>query len=231
MASQLPCPPPREQSKPQEPRQISLLPPSQTPQKRRTLSLRAVNARRDLLKVHDLILLGKKQCEIAAMLGKDAAWVSRTVRSIHQDPALIYSAPDTQSAVSEQLAGHEALIRMAMEHAGKSDGGNKTAALRLVADMHQRRGEFLEKVGILCPPTPEGEKHLSQRDAFYLEMQQDFTREQLIEIITEHQEEMDRKAKGISLFPNRDDDRGALPFHLRKGAARFARARLPDTRA
>lgn len=83
------------------------------------MSPRALEARRDLLRVHDLLLQGKRQCDIAAAMSKDAAWVSRTVRRVQREPALVYSAPDAQCFVMEQLTKLDALLRVAWEHAGE----------------------------------------------------------------------------------------------------------------
>lgn len=195
---------------------------------RTTLSPPALEARRDLLRVNDLILQGKRQCDIAAIMGKDAAWVSRTIRRIQRDPALIYSPPNAQTIVSEQLARLEALIRMALEHAGASEGATKTGALRLAADLQEKRTAFLEKVGILRPVLPSGQMEMSPGDAFLQSLRQDFSVRSLTQMLQELKDIQDSNANGPA-FPNRDDYLGATPFLERINPTRFARARPRPT--
>ncbi len=195
--------------------------------KARKLSPRALEARRDLLRVHDLLMTGRKQSEIAAAMGKDPAWVSRTIRRIQQDPVLLYSSPNIQTVVQDQLASLDALIRVSLDHVGATHGSTKTGALRLAADLLKEKNSYLEKVGMLRPENLTGEKPLTPEQAFLRDIKEDFTLEDLCAIVDDLREEEEAKRSGVKQFPNRDDDRGAPPFHLRKNAARFARALLP----
>jgi uncharacterized coiled-coil DUF342 family protein len=111
------------------------------------LSPREYQARLDLCRLRDLVCMNKSQTEIAAEMGKDAAWVSRSIRRIQEDFSTLYGTPDENRLVRENIANLENLYAEARKTAHESDGFKRISALRLAAEIQRQLNEYEVTVG------------------------------------------------------------------------------------
>src|SRR4051812_25468310 len=81
------------------------------PQMERTggLSPRAYQARLDLCRLWDLVCMNKSQADIVQLMGKDRAWVSRSIKRIQADFSILYGTPEENRLVRENLARLQSL--------------------------------------------------------------------------------------------------------------------------
>ena len=84
---------------------------------------------------------------MAAELGKDPAWVSRSVREIQADFATVFSSPEESRLVSENLARFESLYAVALNTAFASTGYARTGALRLAAEVLRQKTAYELSLG------------------------------------------------------------------------------------
>ena len=78
------------------------------------MSPREYAARIDLLRVQDCLAARMKPCEIAANLGKDKSWVSRTIRKLLSEKETAYVTDTARAALEEMNRDFERLIAAAM---------------------------------------------------------------------------------------------------------------------
>lgn len=91
--------------------------------------------------------MNKSQAEIAAEMGKDAAWVSRSIRRIQEDFSTLYGTPDEKRLVRENIARLQNLYAAALKEAFSSDGFKRISALRLAAEIQRQLNEYQVTVG------------------------------------------------------------------------------------
>jgi hypothetical protein len=91
--------------------------------------------------------MNKSQTEIASEMGKDAAWVSRSIRRIQQDFSTLYGTPDENRLVRENIARLQNLYAAALKVAFSSEGFKRISALRLAAEIQRQLNEYQVTVG------------------------------------------------------------------------------------
>ena len=111
------------------------------------LSPREYQARLDLCRLWDLVRMKKSQTDIAAEMGKDPAWVSRSIRRIQEDFSTLYGTPDENRLVRENIANLENLYAEARKTAYESEGFKRISALRLAAEIQRQLNEYEMTVG------------------------------------------------------------------------------------
>lgn len=114
------------------------------------LSPRAYQARLDLCRLWDLVCMNKPQAEIAETMGKDPAWVSRSVKRIQADFSLLYGTPDEERLVRENLARLQSIYAEALKIASTSEGYSRVAALRLAAEIVHQQAKYEITVGYVA---------------------------------------------------------------------------------
>lgn len=87
------------------------------------------------------------QVEIAQIMGKDAAWVSRTIREIQADFATVHATPNESAIIRENLARWESLLADALRNLQNSTGYARISALRVAAEIHRQKAEYQISVG------------------------------------------------------------------------------------
>jgi hypothetical protein len=89
-----------------------------------------------------------KPAEIARKLGKDKAWVSRTIARLETEQATDYRSPKEAELVGENLRQLESLLASALAAAQREkDGKTHLAALRTAADLLRQKTEYEITVG------------------------------------------------------------------------------------
>lgn len=127
-------------------RGLSGMSPNQRP---RGLSPRAYQARVDLCRLWDLMMQGSSAAEIARMMGKDPAWVSRSIKKIKGDFSTVYERPTEKEMVNDHLARLETLYGKAMKAVEDGEGMAKVAAIRTVNSILRDKSQFLQFVGLI----------------------------------------------------------------------------------
>ncbi|GAA5144508.1 hypothetical protein GCM10023213_34850 [Prosthecobacter algae] len=127
-------------------RGLSAMSPGQRP---RGLSPRAYQARVDLCRLWDLMMQGSSAADIARTMGKDPAWVSRSIKRIKGDFSTVYERPAEKEMVNDHLARLETLYAKAMKAAEESEGMAKVAAIRTVNSILRDKAQFLQFVGLI----------------------------------------------------------------------------------
>jgi hypothetical protein len=118
------------------------------PRKRRAgLSPRAYQKRLDLSRLWDLVCMQKSQAEIAQIMDKDPAWVSRSIKKIQADFSTVHATPAEGGIIRENLARWETLYSEARRIAAVSDGFKRISALRLCAEVLRQKAEYEVTVG------------------------------------------------------------------------------------
>jgi hypothetical protein len=72
--------------------------------RRAGLTPRAYQARLDLCRLRNLVCMRKSQAEIAQTMGKDPAWVSRSIKRMHSDFSILHATPDENRLIWENLS-------------------------------------------------------------------------------------------------------------------------------
>jgi hypothetical protein len=111
------------------------------------LSPRAYQARLDLCRLWDLVCMQKSQTEIAHIMGKDAAWVSRSVKRIQADFSTIYGTPTEEEIIRDNLARIESLYSEALNSLHSTNGYSRISALRVTAESVRQKSEYEVTVG------------------------------------------------------------------------------------
>lgn len=111
------------------------------------LSPRAYQALLDRRKLWQLVCMETPQVQIAQMMGKDPAWVSRTVQEIKADFSTVHATPNESSIIRENLAQWESLLAEALRNVHNSTGYSRISALRAAAEIHRQKAEYEISVG------------------------------------------------------------------------------------
>lgn len=174
------------------------------------------------------MLAGKTQCEIAEAMGKDAAWVSRSVKRIRADFSSVYVRPEARQMMDEHLAQLDSLYRQALQTAESAAGMAKISALRLAGELLTKRAEYQKSIGLL----PDAEKLNAQDDEGPMialrDLQQDFPREHLEEIIVTSASRIMARRNGTET-PGSRKPASAFPVHPSESQAQpriFGRRRV-----
>lgn len=119
--------------------------PRQRPQ---GLTPRSYQAKVDLCRLWDLMNQGRSQAEIARMMRKDPAWVSRSIQTIQSDFSTVFQRPAEKAITDDHLARIESLFSKAMRIAEDGEGMAQAAAVRTAASLLRDRMQFLQFVGL-----------------------------------------------------------------------------------
>lgn len=128
---------------------ISALPSPRRSRVAGGLSPRAYQARVDASRLWDLKLQGRSSAEISRMMGKDPAWVCRTLKKIESDFSAVFHRPKEAEFVNDHLAKMDLVFSKALKVAEDTEGMAKVAALRTVNTILQNRMQFLQHVGMV----------------------------------------------------------------------------------
>ena len=77
------------------------------------MSPREYQARIDRLKVQDCLWARMKPSEIARSLGKDKAWVSRTIQRLEKERETVYRSPKAETLIEENIEQLDSLLARA----------------------------------------------------------------------------------------------------------------------
>src|SRR4051812_10789641 len=97
------------------------------------LSPRAYQALLDRRKLWDLVCMQTPQVQIAQMMGKDPAWVSRTIQEIQADFTTVHATPNESAIIRANIARWESLLAEALKNIHTSAGFARISALRAAA--------------------------------------------------------------------------------------------------
>ena len=111
------------------------------------LSARAYQALLDRRKLWDLVCMQTPQVQIAQIMGKDPAWVSRTIQEIQADFATVHATPNESGIIRENIARWESLFAEALRNLYNSAGFPRISALRAAAEIHRHKAEYEVTVG------------------------------------------------------------------------------------
>lgn len=118
-------------------------------QKRPSVSPRKYEATLDLLRVQDCLAARMRPCEIARHLGKDPAWVSRTVRKLLSEKATAYATDAERATLEEMRRDYDRLIATAMEMKETGSDKGKLAAIQTASAALRAKHDFLIKTGLV----------------------------------------------------------------------------------
>ena len=125
-------------------RTLEQTPPRQRP---RTLSPREYSARLDLCRLWDLMCERKRPAEIAQLMCKDPAWVSRSIQRIHEDFSTVYTNERQREIVAKNLSHFESLYAKALTLSSQGSCRERTAALKTALDVLRAKAEYEVTVG------------------------------------------------------------------------------------
>ncbi len=138
-----------------------------TVRRRLGISIREADTRRDLLELNALVDRGMRSADIARYMGKDPAWVSRSIRRVRDNPEIAYRKPQE----AEIVAGHheqlEMLYTMALRSALLEPEKPNLYAIRIAAHLRRQILDFEIRVGMV---ETRQRSNLLQMDADQLEM-------------------------------------------------------------
>lgn len=115
----------------------------------RGLTPRSYQARVDLCRLWDLMLQGRTQAEIAQKMGKDPAWVSRSVKRLQADTSLAFQRPQEAEIANEHLARLERLYSKALAMVEDGEGMAQVAAIRTASTLLRDKMQFMQFVGLM----------------------------------------------------------------------------------
>lgn len=121
-----------------------------SPRQRPSTLPREYAARLDRLRVQDCIWARMKPAEIARQLGKDKAWVTRTIQGLETEGETAYRSPKEMELVGGNLAQLDSLLASALSigHRQK-DAKTRIAAIRVAADLLRQKSEYEIAVGFV----------------------------------------------------------------------------------
>jgi len=117
--------------------------------RRAGLTPRAYQALLDRRRLWDLVCMQTPQSEIALAMGKDPAWVSRTIRQIQADLSTVHALPNEAGIIQENVARWEVLLAEARRLATASEGFKRISALRVCAELLRQKAEYEVTVGLV----------------------------------------------------------------------------------
>lgn len=126
--------------------EMACLTPGRRP---RGLTPRSYQAKVDLCRLWDLMNQGRSQADIARLMRKDPAWVSRSIRVIQDDFSTVYQRPAEKELANDHLARIESLYSKAMRIAEDGEGMAQAAAVRTAAAILRDKMQFLQFVGLV----------------------------------------------------------------------------------
>jgi hypothetical protein len=95
----------------------------------------------------DLVCRRTPQAKIAQIMGKDPAWVSRTVKQIQADFSTVQATPNESGIIRENLVRWETIYADARRVAAVSEGFARISALRVCAEVLRNKAEYEVTVG------------------------------------------------------------------------------------
>ncbi|HEY7001946.1 MAG TPA: hypothetical protein VH330_09400 [Candidatus Udaeobacter sp.] len=95
----------------------------------------------------ELVCMQTPQVQIAQTMGKDPAWVSRTIQEIQADFAKVRATPNESGIIRENIAKWESLLAEALRNLHNSNGFARISALRAAAEIHRHKAEYEVTVG------------------------------------------------------------------------------------
>src|SRR2546423_1502540 len=113
----------------------------------RGLSPRAYQALLDRGQLWDLVCMRTPQEQIAHIMGKDPAWVSRAIKQIQTDFSTVHATPNESSVIRENLARWASLYSEALRNLKNSVGYSRISALRAAAEIQRHKAEYEVTVG------------------------------------------------------------------------------------
>ena len=148
-----------------------------TPRKRPdAMTPRQYQKRLDFCRLWDLVCRDKTQAEIAHELGKDPAWVSRSIKEINADFSRVFVTPDESRIISENLAMFQRLYSEAVNTASAASGYVRTGGFRLAADILRQKAAYQIAVGyVQNRQGREADVHSCPRCAMLDEVAANFT--------------------------------------------------------
>ena len=106
------------------------------------MSPREYAARIDLLGVQDCLAARMKPSEIAAHLGKDKSWVSRTIRKLLSEKETAYVTDTARAALEEMNRDFERLIAAAMAMRETEGDTARLAAIKAASEVLSAKLRF-----------------------------------------------------------------------------------------
>jgi hypothetical protein len=100
----------------------------------------------------------KSQTEIAHIMGKDPAWVSRNIKRIQSDFSILYATPDENRLICENLARLESLYAETLRTAFASTGHTRFYGLRIAANILHQLAQYQITVGYVANRRSDTEK-------------------------------------------------------------------------
>ncbi len=111
------------------------------------LSPRAYQALLDRRELWNLVCMRTPQVQIAQIMRKDRAWVSRTLQEIQADFSTVHATPNESGIIRENIAQWESLFAEALRNLYHSTGFPRISALRAAAEIHRHKAEYEVTVG------------------------------------------------------------------------------------
>lgn len=133
-------------------RRTRVRPIEESPRKR-LMTPREYEAKRDLCALWDLMQQRISSAEIARRMGKDPAWVCRSIKRIQEDASTLYPRPGEAAIVAKNLATLESLLTCALKEAAERCGRTKILAIRAAADILRQKSEYEIRIGQVAPRT------------------------------------------------------------------------------
>ena len=90
-----------------------------------------------------------KPCEIARHLGKDPAWVSRTIRKLLSEKATAFASNAERATLEDMQRDYDRLIATAMEMKETGSDKSKLAAIQTASAALRAKHDFLIKTGLV----------------------------------------------------------------------------------
>ncbi len=144
------------------------------PAKRPSMSPREYQAWLDRLKVQDCLWARMKPSEIARSLGKDKAWVSRTIQRLEKERQTVYRSPKAEALIDENMAQLDSLLARAFAAVrSESKSKGQLAALRTAADIVRQKAEYEMAVGRVERGVRSAQLEAETRDAELAEYAQE----------------------------------------------------------
>lgn len=113
------------------------------------ISQREYETREDMLELRALVDSGLRPAQIAREMGKDPAWVSRSIPRLRSDPALAFRAPVEGAIIVQVLERYETIYRQAIRGAAECDGSAKAGLLKVAATVLKQNVDYLFRIGML----------------------------------------------------------------------------------
>lgn len=139
-----------------------------SPKTRKRLSPREYQTRTELCRVWDLMQQGVRPSDIASIMGKDPARVSRLISRVQEDFHTIFPKPSEDDAICEHLALLNVSLKKAMRAAEEETGMARIGAMKTAAALLRDRCAFMQFTGRISKNADSEPFHLpnAYRGAF-----------------------------------------------------------------